>query len=117
MALMFQFTLFGWLLFRCTRRVRVDGILRDDSRAQIVEMLTAFRNGWGFDTRALVVLLTILAFALPLIVMQVFQYRTGDPLCVLRVPMPARAAIVAGLSVMWLLWGIQAGDAFIYFQF
>ena len=117
MALMFQLTLFGWLLFRCTRRVRVDGILRDDSRAQIVEMLTAFRNGWGFDTRALLILLTILAFALPLIVMQVFQYRTGDPLCVLRIPMPARAAIVAGLSVMWLLWGIQTGDAFIYFQF
>ena len=117
MMVMFQFTLFGWLLFRCTRRVEVDGFLRDDSRSQILEMLTAFHNGWGVDTASLAILSTIAAFALPLVVMQVFQYRTGDPLWVLGLRMPARAAIVAGLSTVWLLWGIQAGDAFIYFQF
>jgi len=114
---MLQLTLFGWLLFRCTRRVEVDGVLRDDSRAQIFEMLTAFHNGWGVDTASFAILLTIAAFALPLVVMQILQYRTGDPLCVLRLRMPARAAIVAGLSMVWLVWGIQAGDAFIYFQF
>src|SRR5262249_14161187 len=118
MVLMFQFTLFGWLLFRCTRRVEVDGLLRDDSRAQVFEMLTSFRNGWGLDAASsLAILLSIVAFGLPLLVMQVLQYWTGDPLCVLRLPMPARVVIVAGLSVVWLMWGIQAGDAFIYFQF
>ncbi len=115
--LMFQFTLFGWLLFRCTRRIEIDGTLRDDSGAQIIEMLTAFRNGWGFDAASLAIVVSIVAFALPLLAMQLFQYRTGDHQCMLRLPMPARALLVAGLSVMWLVWGMQAGEAFIYFQF
>ena len=39
------------------RRVRVDGLSRDDSSAQIVEMLTAFGHGLGLDAASLELLL------------------------------------------------------------
>jgi len=116
-AVMFQFTLFGWLLFRCTRQTRIDGRLQDDSLRQILEMLSAFRNGWGFDATSLHVFAVIAAFALPLLLVQVFQYRTGNPFVVLTLPRFARAAAVALLLFSWLMWGVQSGNAFIYFQF
>ena len=115
---MFQFTLFGWLLFRCTRRLpTAAGYTRDDSFNQIVEMLTSFRNGWGVDAASLHLLATIGAFCLPLLLIQFVQFRSGEPLFIRLLPAPARQAVVAALVVAWLLWGVQSGDSFIYFQF
>jgi D-alanyl-lipoteichoic acid acyltransferase DltB (MBOAT superfamily) len=116
-AVMFQFTLFGWLLFRCTRRVLMAGYTRDDSFNQITEMLTSFRNGWGVDTTSLQLLATIGAFCLPLLLIQFVQFRSGEPLFIRLLPTPAREGVIAVLLVAWLLWGIQSGDSFIYFQF
>lgn len=116
-AAMFQFTLFGWLLFRCTRRVLVAGHGQDDSLNQILEMLTSYRNGWGFDAASGHLLATIAAFCLPLLLIQFVQFRSGEPLFIRLLPTPARAGVVAALSVSWLVWGVQSGDAFIYFQF
>jgi D-alanyl-lipoteichoic acid acyltransferase DltB (MBOAT superfamily) len=116
-AVMFQFTLFGWLLFRCTRRVLVAGLGQDDSFNQILEMLTSYRNGWGFDTASWHLLATIAAFCVPLLLIQFVQFRSGEPLFIRLLPTPARAGVVAALSVSWLVWGVQTGDAFIYFQF
>ena len=116
-VVMFQFTLLGWLLFRCTRRVLVAGYSQDDSLNQIVEMLTSYRNGWGFDAASWQLLAAIAALCLPLLLMQFLQFRSGEPLFIRLLPMPARAGVVAALSVSWLIWGVQSGDAFIYFQF
>src|SRR5262245_46922873 len=66
MLLMFQFTLFGWLLFRCTRRV--EG--HDDSFAQIVEILTAFQNGWGLNLAALQLVSHLALLAVPLLLLE-----------------------------------------------
>jgi len=114
---MFQFTLLWWLLFRCTRRVMVNGRLRDDSFAQIVEMLGSFRNGWGFDATSLSLLTSIAAFGVPLLLVQWAQWRARNQFVVFDMPTPARVAIVSALTVVWLVWGVQSGDAFIYFQF
>jgi len=116
-ALMFQLTLFGWLLFRCTRQVAVGGRTQDDSLRQILEMLSSFRNGWGVDSTSLHVLGVIAAFALPLLIVQWLQFRTGNPFVILTLPRFVRASAVALLLFSWLMWGIQSGDAFIYFQF
>lgn len=116
-AVMFQFTLFGWLLFRCTRTLVIDGRRVDDSFRQIIEMLTAFQNGWGFDLDSLRLLGTIILFCLPLLFVQWGQFRSSDQFFMLQLPVPARAAVLATLSMVWLVWGIQSGDAFIYFQF
>jgi alginate O-acetyltransferase complex protein AlgI len=116
-VVMFQFTLFGWLLFRCTRQARIGGRLQDDSLRQILEMLSAFRNGLGFDATSLHIFGVIAAFALPLLLVQVLQYRTGNPFVILTLPRFARALAVALLLFSWLMWGVQSGTAFIYFQF
>jgi alginate O-acetyltransferase complex protein AlgI len=115
--LMFQLTLFGWLLFRCTRRIEAQGRMVDDSFRQMVEMMTSFTNGSGFDAASLWLAATILAFCLPLLAVEMVQYRSGDQFFMLKLPVPAQAALVASLIFTWLMWGIQAGTAFIYFQF
>ncbi len=117
-VVMFQFTLFGWLLFRSTRKLTgADGRPVDDSYRQILEMLLSFRNGFGLNVEFLDVLMRIVAFCLPLLLIQVIQYRTGDQFAVLRLPRPALEAVMAALTLSWMLWGVQAGGAFIYFQF
>jgi len=112
MFLMWHLTLFGWLLFRATRRV--DG--RDESFAQIIEMLCAPANGWT-SPGAGSTLVTLACFAGPLVAMQIAQQRRGDPLFVLQLARPWRAAFYAALALSMMFWGVQAGSTFIYFQF
>ncbi len=112
-VVMFHLTLIGWLLFRSTRRV--DN--KDESAQQIVEMVTSFTNGWGFDQISLVTAGNILFFAFPLLVMQCFQYKTGDHYCLLKRAWPVRAICFAAIILFWVLYGRQTGNEFIYFQF
>jgi alginate O-acetyltransferase complex protein AlgI len=114
---MFQFTLFGWLLFRCTRRIETRNGSVDDSLRQITEMITSFANGWGFDAVSARLAVTVLACWLPVLAVELVQYRTGDPFFVLKLPAPAQVALVASLVFTWVIWGVQVGQAFIYFQF
>ena len=110
---MFHLTLVGWLLFRSTRRV--DGA--DDSYRQITEMLGSFANGWGLNQGSLILAGDILFFTFPLLLMQCFQYRTGDHYFLLRRSFPVRVTCYAALVLIWLLYGRQTGSEFIYFQF
>src|SRR5438309_8700119 len=91
---MIQFTLLGWLLFRCNRQVLVDGRLVDDGFNQIIEMFTSFHNGWGFNADSMIFLGRILAFCLPLIIIQWLQFRSGDHLFILNLPLVAKEAVV-----------------------
>jgi D-alanyl-lipoteichoic acid acyltransferase DltB (MBOAT superfamily) len=116
-ALMFQFTLFGWLLFRSTRKIVLDGVPHDDSFAQIGEMLLSYRHGLGLDASTLLLLSRIAFFTWPLLIVQCLQYRTRDHYCMLRWPLPVRVGLVSWLSLTWVLWGVEAGATFIYFQF
>jgi D-alanyl-lipoteichoic acid acyltransferase DltB (MBOAT superfamily) len=115
--LMFQLTLFGWLLFRCTRRVQGAAGSHDDSLAQIVEMLTAFRNGWGFDLAALQLLAQVALLAVPLLLLEWYECRRGNPEITFAWPRWVRVGVTAAMLFSWLFWGVNAGDAFIYFQF
>ncbi len=112
-AVMFQFTLFGWLLFRCTRRV--DG--RDDSFAQIIEMLTAFRNGWGLDLAAVRLALYLAVLAVPLLLLEWYESRRGHAEITFMWPRPLRVGVAAAMLFSWIVWGVSDGQAFIYFQF
>jgi alginate O-acetyltransferase complex protein AlgI len=113
----FHFTLLGWLIFRSTRRVWVDGVSRDDSWRQMLEMVSALRNGLGLDVGSLELLVHVAVLCLPLLIVQWIQYRLQDHLVVLRLPMLGRAAAISLLVLTWLIWGIQDGESFIYFQF
>jgi len=116
---MFQFTLFGWLLFRCNRVLPLpDGRTRDDSFNQIVEMLTSFRNGWGLTASAAQVLGTILACAVPLLTLEWLAQKRGQLIGEFRwVPRPALIALASGMVFSWLFWGVPYAETFIYFQF
>jgi alginate O-acetyltransferase complex protein AlgI len=115
---MFQFTLFGWLLFRANRRI-VDGELtRDDSFIQIVEFITSYRNGLGFDVVSMDILWKIVMFTMPLAMIQLFQYKSDNLYFMLEWrSVSAKAVLFASLAFTWLIWGVQFGESFIYFQF
>ncbi len=116
-VLMSQFTLFGWLLFRSTRKSMYQGRTIDESFQQIMEMLTSYQNGFGFNTTSAALFGNILFFSWILLLVQWFQYRTKDPYCMLTWPLPVRAGLYGALAMTWMLWGIQSGATFIYFQF
>ena len=114
---MFHATLFGWLLFRCTRRVEIDGRLRDDSWNQMIEVLTSLANGVGLDETSWLLLCEIALTIAPLLVIQYFQFRSKNLLIVLDCSLLARICCYSFLLATLLLMGIQSGGAFIYFQF
>ena len=114
---MFHCTVFGFLIFRCNRRVTVDGIQSDDSYQQFVEMVGAGANGLGLDGDTLAALSRMSSVLLPLFLMQWFQYRTGDHCFVLRWPFLARTSVYAALLLLFIVLGVSTGDAFIYFLF
>jgi D-alanyl-lipoteichoic acid acyltransferase DltB (MBOAT superfamily) len=114
----YHVTLVGWLLFRATRRVMAaGGQMRDDGVRQILEMIGAWQNGLGFNATSLEMLKTLCFISLPLFIVQWLQHHTRDHYIMLRWRAPARIAFFAYLGWMWLLYGVQQGNAFIYFQF
>jgi D-alanyl-lipoteichoic acid acyltransferase DltB (MBOAT superfamily) len=117
MAVMFQLTLVGWLLFRCTRTVERGGRVVDDSWGQILDFIRSPMNGWGIDHATIATFGTIAGFALPLLVVQAVQYKKRDHLFVLGMKPVPRALVFAALVVVFLVWGVQSGSSFIYFQF
>src|SRR5262249_44125528 len=115
--LMFQLTLLGWLLFRCTRRVPNGIGSRDDSLAQILELLTSIRNGWGLDAAAFQLLGSVALLAIPLLLLEWYEYRRGNPEMTFAWPRWLRVGVAAGMLFSWLFWSVNAGETFIYFQF
>jgi D-alanyl-lipoteichoic acid acyltransferase DltB (MBOAT superfamily) len=115
----FQFTLFGWLLFRCNRTIPLPGGGSvDDSFAQIMEMLTSFQNGWALHAPALSMLGTVLLCAVPLLLIEGIEARrgrtTGEFVGWAR---PALVTLGTVLLFTWVVFGITDSPTFIYFQF
>ncbi len=115
---MFHLTLVGWLLFRCTRRtVLPSGRESDESFAQIAEMVLSFRNGCGIDAEFVALAARVAALAVPLLLVQWFQFTRNDHLVMLKLRRPLRILVMALLLMSFVLYGVQSGVAFIYFQF
>jgi len=104
-AVMFGFTLYGWLLFRAT------------SGAQIVEMTLALGHfeSLRYLARELV---TLAFFAWPVVLLDYLRFRGGYPeTALLRAPMAVQALTYAGFMLMFFVMGRYEGASFIYFQF
>ena len=114
---MFQLTVFGFLIFRCSRRVEVDGLFRDFSLSQFTEMLTSWSNGWGLDAAGQSMLFRVLVLTLPLVLIQIAQWWKNDLYFFLKWPLWARSILYGLLLLMYLLWGVTTSNQFIYFQF
>jgi D-alanyl-lipoteichoic acid acyltransferase DltB (MBOAT superfamily) len=103
-ALAMLFVLYGWLLFRA------------DSMGHALAMTRAlFTFGapaWLGDY-----LVCLLVYTVPLVVVQVWQYRTGDLLAPLRLPGWGKALVQGALLLAILLFWERDMAPFIYFQF
>ncbi|MCA9916907.1 MAG: MBOAT family protein [Anaerolineales bacterium] len=103
MLLMFCLTLVGWLIFRAR------------SVDQIVYMLS--HVSLRPSVAGLGLLRDMMFFALPLIVIEVYQYASRDLLRLTRWPLALRVLVYALLVAWTLIFGARESLEFIYFQF
>ncbi len=103
-ALTLLFVGYGWLLFRA------------GSVDQILAMTRALGN---FSTPPWTgsFLINLLAFIAPLVLMEVWQAKSGDRLVALKLPVWARTGLQGGLLLGIVLFWERKAAAFIYFQF
>ena len=114
---MFQFTLFGWLLFRCTRSEMVNGLMVDRSFQQITEFLGSIFRGFYLDLNFWTLFHCILLFTAPLILVQVLQRLSNTKYAIMRLPSYVSVPVYSMIMFLFVRYGVQQGDAFIYFQF
>ena len=106
-AFFFHLICIGWLLFRAK------------SVGQVGQMLTSLcfnlsASGFAAAQPTFVALGFLLWF---LLLIQVFQYRTNDPLFVLKLPAWVRGVVYLILILTMIVAGVQGGQDFIYRQF
>ena len=110
-AFFFQVTCYGWLIFRA------------ESVAQIGDFTLSMLRGVGWGEHSGEMLSQLSLLAVPLALIQLYQYRASDLLLWLRARPALRivtAATMAGLALAyWVLFQSALGgsDEFIYFQF
>ena len=98
------FVLYGWLLFRA------------HSLEQIISMTRALKT---FSPPPWIAnyILNLLVFTLPLVAVEIWQFKAGDPLAPLRLRGWRRAALLGVLLLAILLYWTAEKTPFIYFQF
>jgi D-alanyl-lipoteichoic acid acyltransferase DltB (MBOAT superfamily) len=103
MGLMFALTLVGWFIFRSTSVHQMGYML---SHVSLLAEPGAYKQ-----------LLKLSILATPLLVMQLFQYVSGDLLIATKLRLPLRTLVYGGLLTGILLFGVRDSVEFIYFQF
>ncbi|MFK7936110.1 MAG: MBOAT family protein, partial [Saprospiraceae bacterium] len=102
-ALMFLFILYGWLLFR----------------ASSFEQIKYFTTNFNFTPSefSFEYLQQFFFFLFPLLLMQIWQYRSDDLLIILKQKSWWVSAWLAFLISWLLIFGVREQTEFIYFQF
>ena len=100
---MFTLTNVGWVLFR----------------ASSVEQVAWFFTHPGLSTSAETASFArgVTLAALPLLLVQLAQHRTGDLQILTRLPTAARVPVYSALLVILTVFGARTSSEFIYFQF
>jgi len=104
----FHLICLSWLLFRA------------DSIALAGSMLQILLAGWTplpAISELFPRLFTLVFYSLPLVVMEIWQYRSGDPLVALKASRPVRALLYLALFYGIVIFGETHAQSFIYFQF
>ena len=104
----FHLICISWLLFRADTLAQAGGLLR------------ILLTGWSAWPTSPVLFtgLSILAFyGLPLLLMEIWQFSSGDPLVALKAPRPVRALLYLVLFYGIVIFGETHAQSFIYFQF
>ena len=96
----------GWVIFRAA------------SIAQLIEIARRFAESpWTIAAIRAVATEKIALPCLAVILVQYLQYRSGDPLVIMRWPKPVRALAYAALFYAIVLFGLNDAQSFIYLQF
>ncbi len=103
-AIMFIFTLYGWLIFRAA------------NTEQLWDMTVAFLQARP-DADLLRGVAKLLFYCWPLLLVQLFQYRTGDLMIVRKSPVVVQALFYLVCFYYILIFGVFDAQSFIYFQF
>jgi alginate O-acetyltransferase complex protein AlgI len=98
------FVFYGWLLFRA------------QSFEQIVNMTRALAD-WSSPTWIGSYVINLIAFILPLLLVELWQFRSRNRLVALSLPAWARALLQAVLLLAIILYWERTALPFIYFQF
>jgi alginate O-acetyltransferase complex protein AlgI len=102
-ALFFQVTCVGWLLF---------GVKQLSDAPLLLKNLVS-----PFAVNGLMGLVTVATFAAPVMLLDWLQYRTNDMLLIKRYPKAVRALVYSATFAVILLSGATGAKQFIYFQF
>ena len=106
-VIFFHLTCLGWLFFRAV------------SLAQVGDMLSLVIR--HFTPQDLIPLagqsLQLLYYGLPVLLMELWQYKSGDPLVALKAPRLVRTAIYVTLFYGIVIFARNNAQSFIYFQF
>lgn len=116
-AMMFHFTLLGWLLFRSTRGDMVDGLLRDQSLDQIMEFMGSVTRAFSPDYMFWSLFQNTVFFIWPLLVVEALMLTLKTKYIATRLPSYGAIPIKAGLLFLIVAYGVQTGERFIYFKF
>lgn len=104
--LMFHVTCYGWLIFRA------------QSAGQILDFTRQLVTDLTFTSATVESLLVpLLWIVTPLLAVHAWQAWHDDEAAVLRLPLPVRYAVYAGVFWLVLVFGNFEGAEFIYFQF
>jgi D-alanyl-lipoteichoic acid acyltransferase DltB (MBOAT superfamily) len=114
---MFHFTLFGWLLFRANRVEVLDGMPRDESLQQIAEVLGSVIRGMPLDAGFWQLLGNSMFFIIPLLAVEALMISAQTKYLFQKLPPYQTVPIRAALLFLIVVYGVQAGERFIYFQF
>ena len=107
----FHLVCLGWLVFRA------------ESLPHAAALLSALATAWpwwiivGANTLAGTGIFVLFWYALPLLLLQIDQHRSGDLNALLRMPAWARGFAYTMMVYGVLLAGARVGRSFIYFQF
>ena len=107
----FHLTCLGFLIFRSESVVQAVGILQKIATPWPWWILA------GHNTLIGTGLFALLAYALPLLVVQLVQHDKGDMNALLKMPAYARGLVYTALVYGLICYGVNRDNAFIYFQF
>jgi len=114
---MFHFTLFGWFLFRASKVEVIDGLPKDESLQWILETLSSVARGLTVDSGFWQLLNSTIFFLFPLLAVEALMWSLETKYIVAKLPVYQTIPLRAGILFLIVVYGVQAGERFIYFQF
>lgn len=102
----FHFIVISWYFFRA------------NSLEQVFVIFKVLFTDFGYDfVRDKIFIYKLIFYISPLLLFQLVQYHTDDPLVIFRMPVLLRTVIYLAVFYLIVIFGVSSAQEFIYFQF